>query len=390
MALAGARFSPGTRPSRPSRAARDTAAPIRHIDLVLVVSVVCLAAIGLLMVYSSTRQKQAAAGLDPQDYLKRQALFIVLGLILMAILAAVDYRVLRDVAPVIWIAVVFILILVLTPLGSSSRGAHAWFQFGSINLEPSEASKIGVIVVLAAYLSVHRGELGAPQILTVLGLAGAPMLLIWRQPDLGTDLVFVAVLMGMLLVAGARPRHIAVLTLLGVVGIVGVFQLGILKEYQLERLSAFLDPAGDPQRSAYNLRQSQIAIAAGGLTGKGPLQGTQTNLSFVPEQHTDFIFTAVGEELGFVGASTLLVLFGLVLWRTWRTAALAKDQFGQLICVGVIAMLMFQIFENVGMTMGITPITGIPLPFVSYGGSAMLSCFAGIGLVLNVHMRRYA
>jgi rod shape determining protein RodA len=180
------------------------------------------------------------------------------------------------------------------------------------------------------------------------------------------------------------------LTLLGLIGVVAVLQLGILKTYQIDRLTAFMDPAGDPQRSAYNLRQSQIAIAAGGMTGKGVFKGTQTNLSFVPEQHTDFIFTAVGEELGFVGATTLLALFAIVLWRTWRAAALAKDEFGTLICVGVLAMLLFQIFENVGMTMGITPIAGIPLPFVSYGGSAMLSCFAGVGLVLNVAMRRYA
>ncbi len=383
--MVGARYSPSA-----GRASRNAASPLRHIDFVLVASLVCLTGIGLLMVYSSTRQKQLAAGLDPQNYLKRQLLFIVLGFIVMAFFVAVDYRVLRDIAPVIWIGVLIVLLAVLTPLGSSTRGTQAWFQFGPFNLEPSEVAKVGLIIVLSAYLSVHRGALETPQILTVLGLAGLPMILIYRQPDLGTDLVFVAVLMGLLLVAGARPRHIAALTLLGVLGVVAVFQLGILKQYQLERLSAFLDPAGDTQRSAYNLRQSQIAIAAGGLTGKGVFRGTQTNLSFVPEQHTDFIFTAVGEELGFVGASTLLTLFGLVLWRTWRTATLAKDHFGTLICVGIIAMLLFQVFENVGMTMGITPITGIPLPFVSYGGSALLSCFAGMGLVLNVHMRRYS
>jgi rod shape determining protein RodA len=363
--------------------------PWRHVDLVLLASVLCLSAIGLLMVYSSTRQKQIAAGLDPRNYLKRQALFLGIGVGIMLLTLLVDYRALRDVAPVLWVGTVVVLLAVLTPLGSSTRGAQAWFQVGPFNLEPSEAAKIVVIIVVAAYLSVHRGHLDTPQIATALGLAAVPMVLIYVQPDLGTDMVFVGVLMGLLLVAGARPRHIAALTAIGVIGLVAVFQLGILKSYQLDRLSAFLDPAGDTQRSAYNLRQSQIAIAAGGLTGKGVFKGTQTNLSFVPEQHTDFIFTAVGEELGFIGATTLLALFGLVLWRTWRAAALAKDEFGTLLCVGVLAMLLFQIFENVGMTMGITPITGIPLPFVSYGGSALLSCFAGIGLVLNVHMHRY-
>ena len=342
------------------------------------------------MVYSSTRQAQMGAGLDPQHYLKRQLLFTGLGLVALVVATLVDYRVLRDIAPVVWIGTVVALLGVLTPLGASTRGTQAWYPVGPIDVQPSELAKLALVIVLAAYLSAHRGDIDTPQIITVLGLAAIPMALIYLQPDLGTAMVFVAMIMGMLLVAGARPRHIAALTGLGVLGIVTILQLGVLKEYQLDRLAAFLDPAGDTQRSAYNLRQSQIAIAAGGLTGRGVFQGTQTNLSFVPEQHTDFIFTAVGEELGFVGASTLLALFGLVMWRTWRAAALAKDQFGTLLCVGVLAMLLFQIFENVGMTMGITPIAGIPLPFVSYGGSAMISCFLGIGLVLNVHMRRYS
>jgi rod shape determining protein RodA len=180
-----------------------------------------------------------------------------------------------------------------------------------------------------------------------------------------------------------------VLTALGVVAVVAVFQLGVLKQYQLDRLSAFLDPQGDTQRSTYNLNQSVDAIANGGFTGKGLLNGKETNLSYVPEQQTDFIFTVVGEEFGFVGAVTLLALFALVVWRTWRAAALARDLLGTLICVGVLAMLVFQVFENVGMTMGIMPIIGIPLPFLSYGGSATIAGFAAIGLVLNVHMRRF-
>jgi rod shape determining protein RodA len=193
-----------------------------------------------------------------------------------------------------------------------------------------------------------------------------------------------------LLVAGTRPRHMAVLALLGITAIVLVVQLGLLKDFQRDRLTAFLDPQSDTQRSSYNLRQSQIAIAAGGVAGRGLFQGTQTNLSFVPEQHTDFIFTAVGEELGFIGGVSLLGFFGVMMWRIWRAAVLSRDQFGRLVCVGVLAMLVFQIFENVGMTMGITPITGIPLPFMSYGGSAMIASFVGIGLVLNVHMRRFS
>ena len=376
---------------RTMRATRSpTTGPWRHVDVVLLATVTCLSGVGLLMVYSSTRQKQLAAGLDPQHYLKRQLLFLVLGLAAMVLTALVDYRALRDVAPAIWIGTLVLLFGVLTPLGASTRGTQAWYPLGPFDLQPAEIAKICMVVVLAAYLALHRGDLDTPQIVTVLGLTAAPIVLIYLQPDLGSAMVFVAILMGLLLVAGAKPRHIAALTALGVLGIVTIFQLGILKEYQLDRLAAFLDPAGDTQRSAYNLRQSQIAIAAGGVTGKGVFQGTQTNLSFVPEQHTDFIFTAVGEELGFIGAFTLLALFALLMWRTWRVAGLARDDFGTLICVGVLAMFMFQIFENVGMTMGITPIAGIPLPFVSYGGSALITSFIAVGLVLNVHMRRFS
>ena len=367
-----------------------TAAPWRHVDVLLVASILCLCGMGMLMVYSSTRQKQLAAGLDPQHYMKRQLLFLVLGLVAMVITTLVDYRVLRDVAPVVWVGTLVLLLGVLTPLGSSTRGTQAWYPLGPFDLQPAEIAKVCMIVVLAAYLAAHRGDLDTPQIVTVLGLAAAPMVLIYLQPDMGSAMVFVAILMGVLLVAGAKPRHIAALTALGVLGVVTIFQLGVLKEYQLDRLAAFLDPAGDTQRSAYNLRQSQIAIAAGGLTGKGVFKGTQTNLSFVPEQHTDFIFTAVGEELGFIGAATALALFALVMWRTWRAAALARDDFGTLLCVGVLGMFLFQIFENVGMTMGITPIAGIPLPFLSYGGSAMIASFIAVGLVVNVHMRRYS
>jgi rod shape determining protein RodA len=225
---------------------------------------------------------------------------------------------------------------------------------------------------------------------SVLALAAVPMALIYRQPDLGTALVLAVILLFVLLVAGARASHLIVLGTIGVIGVAAVLHFGVLKRYQVDRLSAFLDDRTDTQRTAYNLNQSKIAIGSGGVVGKGLFKGTQTNLSYVPEQHTDFIFTAVGEQLGLLGSAILLSLFGLVVWRTWRIAGLAHDLCGMLICVGVLAMLLFQIFENVGMTMGIMPITGIPLPFMSYGGSATLSSFAGIGLVLNVHMRRFS
>ncbi len=373
-------------PGRATLSRRDGAAPWRHVDLTLLGAVFCIAALGVLMVYSATRN----LGVDEGYFLRRQAVFSLIGLGVMGLVATVDYRIFRDFAPVIYSACVAGLILVLSPLGSNRRGAQAWFQLAGFQLQPSELAKVGLIVCIAAYGAAHRGDLDARRLLTALALAGLPMALINLQPDLGTVLVFAAILMGTLLVAGARPRHMALLTLAGVVAVVAVFQLGLLKEYQKDRLGAFLHPSENTQRSSYNLNQSKIAIANGSLTGKGLFQGTQTKLSYVPEQHTDFIFTVVGEELGLAGSGLLLSLFALVVWRTWRAAALAKDISGTIMCVGVLAMLVFQVFENVGMTMGIMPITGIPLPLMSYGGSATIATFAALGLVLNVHMRRFS
>jgi rod shape determining protein RodA len=200
--------------------------------------------------------------------------------------------------------------------------------------------------------------------------------------------VLLAILVGILVVAGARARHLGVLALTAIVLIFGALQLGLVKDYQIARLTAFFDPQNDPQRSDYNRTQAEIAIGSGGLLGRGYLKGTQTNLDFVPEQHTDFIFTVIGEEFGFVGAIFVLMLFALLIWRAVRIALLAKDPFGTYLAAGIASMLAIQVFVNVGMTLGIMPITGIPLPFVSYGGSSFLTNCAAVGLLLNIHMRR--
>ena len=376
-------------PRKTTRAAEGSAA-WRHIDWVLVLSVIGTASFGALMVYSASHSRLALDGIDPQLFLKRQILFITLGLVAMGVALLIDYRVLRDFGPLLLAATCGVLVLVLSPLGSTSRGTQAWFQLGPFQLQPSEFAKVATIIALAGFCAERRGELDLPNLGKALGIGLLPIGLIYLQPDLGSSLVVVAIVAGILLVAGAKPRHLAALFLVAVVGVVAVIQLGILKEYQLDRLGAFLDPAADTQRSSYNLNQSKIAIGAGGLTGRGLFEGTQTNLSYVPEQHTDFIFTVVGEELGLVGGGILLFIFGLMIWRIWRIAALAKDLSGTLIAVGVLSMLMFQIFENVGMTMGIMPVTGIPLPFMSAGGSSTIAAFSAIGLVLNVHMRRFS
>ena len=378
-------------PGALGRTSRNPAAPWRHLDLVLVACVAAVGVLGCLMIFSATR------GRDPSDFdtsfLTKQALFMGIGAVAMALTALVDYRRYRDLAPVAYGGVLLLLVMVVTGLGSEKKGSQAWFQLGPFQLQPSELAKIVVIVGLASIIAHFNSELDAPRLLGVLALAGVPMGLIMLQPDLGTTLVFVAVVMGMLLVGGAQARHIAALTLAGILGVGMILSSGMLEEFQQCRLVSFLetqDQACAERGASYNLEQAKTAIGSGGLTGTGPFNGTQTRLDIVPEQHTDFIFTAVGEELGFIGAGTLLALLSIIAWRVWRTAQLARDPLGTLICVGVLSMFVFQVFENIGMTMGIMPVTGIPLPFMSYGGSSTLTAFMAMGLVLNVHMRRFS
>ena len=389
--------SPSTSLRRPAltNVDQDPGAAWRHVDWILVVAVTAIAAIGALMIFSATRGRRGADTVDPY-FLERQGLYVVIGLGLMAFAAAFDYRRLRELAPFIYTVTLFLLFAVLTPLGSNRRGAQAWFTLPSgFQLQPSEFAKLAVILMLAAYCGVSSssGELaamGPRRLVKALALATAPLVLILLQPDLGTALVFGAVTVAILSVSGTKGRYLLLLALLVAALSAGVLKSGVLQDYQKDRLTTFLDPTKGTRDAAFNLNQSKIAIGSGGLIGKGPFEGTQTKLRYVPEQHTDFIFSVVGEETGFLGSSLLLALFGVVMWRTWRAAVMANDSVGTLICVGVLAMLCFQVFENVGMTMGIMPITGITLPFVSFGGSSTLACFAAIGLVLNVHMRRFS
>jgi rod shape determining protein RodA len=380
----------GVSASAQRRSRRNPAAAWRHIDFGLIIAVIGVACFGILMIYSASRDQLQGSGIDPGYFAKRQAVFVAIGIAAMVLTAAVDYRRLRDLAPAFYIGTVFVLLAVLSPVGQKSRGSQAWFAIGSYQLEPSEFAKVALILSLAAFCALYKGRLRARHLVVVLALAAVPLALIYKQPDLGTSLVLGAVLFTVLLVGGARSRHLVVLGLIGAVAVAGVLHFGVLKQYQKDRLTAFLDPTTNTQATAYNLDQSKIAISSGGVSGKGLFKGTQTNLSYVPEQHTDFIFTAVGEQLGLIGSAVLLAFFVLIVWRIWRTAAIARDLLGALICTGVVAMLVFQVFENIGMTMGIMPIAGIPLPFMSYGGSAILASFAGIGLVLNVHMRRFS
>ena len=361
---------------------------VRHLDLTLLVAVLGLVTYGLLMVYSSTHRSQTVFGFDPTYFLRRQAMFVVLGLGAMAVATVLDYRVIKIYAPFVYGLFVILLVAVQSPLGSSALGAQRWFQLAGFQFSPSLFTRLVLVVMLAAYLSDQRGEMGLADVIKAVAIGAVPMLLVFIQPDIGTTIILAAILVSLLVAAGTRARYLVVLALVATLAIFGAFHLHIIKQYQLQRLTSFLDPTNNTQTASYNLHQSEIAIGAGGLAGRGYLQGTQTNLSFVPEQHTDFIFTVVGEELGFLGAMVLLILFAVVMWRAFRIALLSRDPFGTFVATGVGAMFAIQVFVNVGMTIGIMPITGIPLPFISYGGSALIADLVAVGLLLNIHMRR--
>ncbi len=363
-------------------------APVRHLDLTLLVVTLLLSAFGALMIYSATVHQQTTAGIDP--YLRKQLVYMVVGFVVLFLVAVFDYRYLRAFAAFIYGGIILGLLIVLSPIGSTQLGATRWIDLGSFQVQPSELAKIGIIITLAAYLAERKGEVRARDVAVCCAMVAVPAALIFLEPDLGTALVFVAILATLFLVAGAKIRHFVALAVVGLVVIMGSLHFGLVKQYQIDRFTAFLNPRPDVRSIGYNLTQAKIAIASGGIQGKG-LEGknTQTSLNFVPEQHTDFIFTAVGEQLGFLGSATLLGLFALLIWRALRIATMSRDSFGTLLACGIVALWAFQIFVNVGMTMGIMPITGIPLPFISFGGSSLITNFASIGFLLNVHMRRF-
>jgi rod shape determining protein RodA len=363
-------------------------APIRHLDPTLVILSLILAGFGALMVYSATYARLEDNGLPPRYYLDRQLIFAAVGVIAMGVLAVFSYRKLKAWAWLGYAVALILLIGVLSPAGTKVAGAQRWIAIGIFQIQPSEIAKLALIITLAAVLAERKGSPGTIDAVKCIVLVAVPALFVYLQPDLGTLLVMLAILGGMLLVAGTRMRLLIVMAMLGVVAFWGILHLGLLKDYQVARFTAFLDPASDTQRTGYNLAQSKIAIGSGQFTGRGLFNGTQTNLRFVPEQHTDFIFTAVGEELGFLGAGLFVAIFGFFVWRGVRIAMMAKDHFGTLLAAGIVSMFAFQGFVNMGMTMGISPITGIPLPFVSYGGSSLIASFLATGILLNIHMRR--
>jgi rod shape determining protein RodA len=376
--------------------ARTHAASRRSVppfDLILVVATLMVSVIGVVMVYTATRGPLLAQGDDPKSFLKKQGLFVVLGVVTMLVVAVFDYRRLEPLATVLYWLIVLALVGVFV-VGSSAQGAARWFSVGPLQLQPSEFAVLALILAVASYCA-RRDEEGLAwrDVFRLLIMAGIPIVLVLLQPDLGTAMIMVIVLLVMLAVAGL-PIRILVMLLIGtlLVALVAV-EGGLLHHYQIARLTTFLNPnnkSTNPyvQSAIYNLQEAKNAIGSGGLLGSGIGHGAQTNLGYVPEQQTDFIFTAVGEQLGFVGAVGLLSLLGVIAWRVLHAAVVSRDIFGRLVCAGLFAFIAFSVFQNAGMTMGIMPITGIPLPFVSYGGTAVLVFFSAVGLALSVGARR--
>ena len=368
----------------------DRAGPVRQLDLVLLGAVVALVSVGALLIWSATLERQLAGGLDPQAFLKKHIINAALGTAMGVAAALVDYRSLRAYAPFVYGASCLGLVAVLSPLGSTINGAHSWIVLpAGFQIQPSEFAKLAIVVGMAMLLGEKRDGEDAPRdtdVVAVLALCAVPMGLIMLQPDFGTTMVFTFTILGVLTVAAAPARWIGGLLLAG--ALVGGFVAPhVLKDYQLDRFRVVADPTIAPQGVGYNTNQARIAIGSGGVFGKGLFHGTQTQGRFIPEQQTDFVFTVAGEELGLVGASGIVLALGLVLWRGLRIAAKATDPFGRLVAAGVVSWFAFQSFVNIGMTLGIMPVTGLPLPFVSYGGSAMFANLMAVGLLMNVHMR---
>ena len=365
---------------------------LRDWDIALGLAVVGLLGVGTLLVYAATRDWFASNGLDPQYYLKRHVINILIGALLAWSVTLIDYRLIRAYTPVLWGVGVLGLLLVLIPgIGVTVNGARAWIGLpGGFQIQPAELAKITIIVGMALILSELHGNQKHPQsedVLKALAVAAIPVFLIVLQPDLGTILIVSASVVTIIAVSGAQIRWVFGLITLAIISGYVAVQTGMVSDYQVKRLESFIDPSADPMLSGYQLRQARITIGSGGLTGTGLFDGPQTNGRFVPEQHTDFIFTVAGEQLGFLGSGLIILLYLVILLRAFAIAKRTNDMFGRLVCIGVIAWFAFQTFENIGMTMGLMPMTGVPLPFLSYGGSSMFACLIGIGLLQNVHLR---
>jgi rod shape determining protein RodA len=376
--------APGPAPLLRRALGRDSR--LRQLDWVLLLTVLALSFIGTLLVWSASR------GAGSHTYVAKQLLNIVIGLILLALVSVLDYRQLRLYAPLLYVVSLLGLLAALTPLGTPVNGSKSWITLpAGFQIEPSEFGKLAIILMSAMFLSEARHAGGRPGLRAValtVGCAIVPIALVEKEPDLGVAIIMLLLLAGLIALSGLRLHWLAALAAAGALTVLAVFKLHLLHAYQLHRLTSFVNPTADPTGAGYNAAQAKIAVGSGGLTGQGLFHGGLIGGNFVPEQHTDFIFAVAGEELGFVGCAVIIGLLAILLLRALRIAARADDQFGMLVASGVAIWFAVQSFINIGMTVGIMPVTGLPLPFVSYGGSAMFADMIAIGALMTVHRHR--
>jgi len=365
----------------------------KNLNLYIPITVILLIVIGMFAISSAVELNKT--GSSGSIFLKKQIIAAVLGVITAIVIQFFDYRIFKEYAQLIFGSM--IIVLFMTHLyGANIAGGRRWLNLGFISIQPSELAKIALILVLATILDQRKGLNSFKDFILPFGYFLIPFLLIVFENDLGTALVLLVIFVVMLFVAGANKKFMYVFFGGGFFGTIGVIAshiflgtpLPFLKEYQLNRLIAFVNPSIDPQGIGYNIIQSKIALGSGRLTGKGLFAGTQNQLNFLPEKHTDFIFSVIGEEFGFIGVFIVIILFLLLFWQLFNIAFQAKDRYGKLVVTGIISMFFFHVVENIGMTMGVMPITGIPLPFISYGGTSMVTSIVAIGIVLNVNIRK--
>ena len=343
--------------------------------------------------WSASRADLAPAD-DPQYFLVRHLINVTIGVGLAFVVSRFNFRLLRAYTPIVYVVSILGILAVYSPIGLSIAGARAWISVpGGFTLQPSELAKVAIVLGLALVLAEKLDAESEPSdrdVLIALGLAALPIGLVLLQNDTGTALVMSVIVLTMISVSGAKRRWIIGLIGGGILAAVVAVQFGVLRDYQILRLTSFLDPEGESGAAAYNGIQARIAIGNGGMFGRGLFEGPQTQGNFVPVNESDFIFTVIGEEAGFIGAVICIALLAIIMWRGLRIALNADDLFGRLVATGVLAWLMFQTFENLGMAMGIMPITGVPLPFVSYGGTSMFASWIALGLLVNVNVHTQA
>jgi rod shape determining protein RodA len=365
----------------------------RRLDWPILLAALALSLLGSLLVFSATRNRTEINQGDPSYFLVRHLMNLGIGFALMIGTVWLGHRALRNAVPILYGLSVLLALVVLTPLGATINGQRNWIVIGGFSIQPAEFLKVAIILGMAMMLAtrVDAGDKTHPDHRTVaqsLGLAAVPCMILLLMPDLGSVLAMVAIILGILLASGASNRWVFGLLAVGMMGCVAIWQLHILDQYQINRFAAFANPNLDPAGVGYNTNQARIAIGSGGLTGQGLFHGSQTTGQFVPEQQTDFVFTVAGEELGFLGAGLIIALVGVILWRACRIARDSTELYGTVVAAGIVAWFAFQSFENIGMTLGIMPVTGLPLPFVSYGGSSMFAVWVAVGLLQSIKVQR--